>query len=197
MTTKLLSRGLLLRILTVALLAIPFAIPLSAAQQTIPDAATSDKTDAIAFRSLFRRAAVYKKISDNAEAAHQDRSYFRRILGVRFALSDDDAAKLETISIDCQNEIIPLHTRALSVIAEFRARFPGGIAQPGVDKSPPPELSTLQVEEDSVVLRYRDLLRNEMGEEAFQKLVDKVRNGLGTAFPATQPRSLKPTEGAK
>jgi hypothetical protein len=139
----------------------------------------SDQGDASAYGILFRRAILYKKLSDQAEALHSPKPELRRILINRFGLSDDDGASLERLSVAYQGEINPIHLQMVAAITKFRARFPGGLVAPGMDKSPPPELTQLQQQEDAVALRYRDLLRNSMHEEDFQKLQTKVRETFG------------------
>jgi hypothetical protein len=102
-------------------------------------------------------------------------------LAHRFDLSEAERANLDRLSIAYQHEIDPIHARALVVIGQLHARFPSGIIPQGADASPPPELAQLQQQEDTIALRYRDLLRTSMREEEFQKLRAKVRKTFGNA----------------
>jgi hypothetical protein len=197
MMNKFLLQGILLPGLTAAMLATPFVERQSAAQLITQDVAAINKTDAISYRLLFRMAAEYKQLADDATANHQDKSHFRRILAVRLEMSSDDAVSLERIAINCQNELAPLRARSLSIIREFRARFSGSIVTAGMDTSPPPELAILQAQEDSIILRHRDMLRNAMKEEDFQRSEKKVREMLSGAIMSAQPGTLNTVEGAR
>lgn len=149
------------------------------AQQTSTSVQPLDPVDITAYRILFRRAVLYKNLADQADAAHSPKPYLRRILANRFALNDFDSSTLERLSLAYQREIDPLHDQALAVMRQFHARFPLAIVGPGVDASPPPELSLLQNQQDLVVLRYRDLLRSSMREEDFQKLHARIQADFG------------------
>ncbi len=149
-------------------------------QQTSSNTVSSDQTDTTAYRTLFRRVILYKNLADQTEAAHSPKPHLRRILPERFALSDADSASLERLALAYQGEIGPIHQQAETVIKTFHARFPLGIIPHGVDHSPPPELKEIQQQEDAVALRYRDLLRNSMIEEDFQKLHTKVLQSFAT-----------------
>jgi hypothetical protein len=48
-----------------------------------------------------------------------------------------------------------------------------------MDANPPSELAVLERQEDVVTFRYRDLLRNSMREEAFQKFHAKILEQFG------------------
>jgi hypothetical protein len=152
----------------------------SAACQQVSSVASSDKVDISAYRILFRRTLLYKKLADEADAAHTPKPQLRNILPNRFDLDKADSASLERLSLAYQVEIDPIHAQVVAAIAKFHARFSSGIAQKGADDtSPPPELAQLQQEEDAVTLRYRDLLHNSMREEDFQKVQAKVRDAFG------------------
>jgi hypothetical protein len=140
---------------------------------------STDRTDASAYRVLFRRVLLYKKLADEADAAHAPKPQLRRIVSNRFGFNDADGASLERLSLAYQGEINPLHAQITEVIAKLYARFPSGIAQKDSDTTPPPELAQLHQQEDAVTLRYRDLLRNSMREEDFQKVQAKVRDTFG------------------
>jgi hypothetical protein len=51
--------------------------------------------------------------------------------------------------------------------------------RPGMDTSSPPELGSLQMQEDKVTLRYRDLLRNSMREDAYQSFHTRLLQEFG------------------
>jgi hypothetical protein len=82
-------------------------------QQSSSVVAAPGKTDNIAYRILFQRTLLYKKLADQAEAAHQPKPHLRRILANRYALSADDNASLERIAISATHN---LGTSSLSSI---------------------------------------------------------------------------------
>lgn len=165
-----------MRLLTVILLVVLSGSCNSAiGQQVSSAAASSDRVDTIAYRTLFRRAILYQKLADEADASHAPKPQLRRILAARFDLNDADSASLGRLSSQYQAEIEPIHQKITKAIKSFRARFPSGVIPRGADKTPPPELKELQSQEDAVTLRYRDLLRTSMHEEDFQKVNTKVR----------------------
>jgi hypothetical protein len=71
----------------------------AAGQQASSSVLPSDKADRNAYRTLFVRAALYKKLADEAEAAQSPKPQLRRILPARFGLSDADAASLERLAL--------------------------------------------------------------------------------------------------
>ena len=155
-------------VLTVLMVPCAKTIPCRA-QPPRSSLASSEKHDKTIYRTLFRQAITYQKLPDEAEAAPPPKPYLRRVLADRFELSDDDNESLNRLSIAYQAEIDPIQKQVLEVIKKFHARFPSGVIQPGMDADPPSELTTLERQEDAVTLRYRDLLRNSMREDAFQK----------------------------
>jgi hypothetical protein len=173
------------------LTAILFAILLSgygnsASGQPSNSVVPSDKADRIAYRILFQQTLLYKKLADEADAAHQPKPHLRHVLENRYALSVDDNASLERMAIAYQAALQPIHEQRTVVIRKYRARFPFGIVPPGADITPPPELTELQQQEDAVTLLYRDLLHNSMREENFQKLNSGVTTDFGQ--PLKNPR---------
>jgi hypothetical protein len=169
-----------MRLLTVFFLLVLSAFGNSAlSQQSSSKGPTPGQTDKIAYHILFQRTLLYKKLADQAEASHQPKPHFRRILANRYALSHDDNATLERTAIAYQAAIKPIHDQIVAVARQYGARFPFGVIPNGTDATPPPELAQLQLQEDGVTLLYRDILRNSMREENFQKLNTKVTKDFG------------------
>jgi hypothetical protein len=146
-------------------------------QQASSSVTASDKVDTNAYRILFRRAVLYKKLADEADAAHSPKPQLRRILPARLGLSEADSASLERLALAYQSEIAPIHQQITVVISQLRARLASGVT--GTDTGPPPELKQLQQRDDAVTLRYRDLLRTSMREEDFQKAHAKILESFG------------------
>jgi hypothetical protein len=149
------------------------------AQQAASSLVSEDRLNRNVYRVLFRQAALYQKLADEAEASDKPKPYLRHILATRFELSDDDNATLNRLSISYQKETDPIQKQVVEVVQRFHARFPSGIIEPGMDDAPPSELAVLERQEDVVTFRYRDLLRNSMREEAFQKFHAKILEQFG------------------
>jgi hypothetical protein len=136
---------------------------------SVYSAAEPVTSDVAVYRALFRRTAHYKKLSDEAADQGVDKSHLRRILSEDLELDSATASRVEILAIDCQEEIAPIHDRVLAVIKEFRSKISRGEIKVA-DASAPPELAALQAEEDAVVIRHRDLLKNEMPAAEFLRM---------------------------
>jgi hypothetical protein len=176
-----------MRFLTAILLTILFSgYGNSASGQPSNTVVPSDKADKIAYRILFQQTLLYKKLADEADAAHQPKPHLRHVLENRYALSADDNASLERMAIAYQVALKPLLEQRLAIVKKYRARFPFGVVAPGADITPPPELAELQQQEDAVTILYRDLLHNSMREENFKKMNSGVTTDFGQ--PLKNPR---------
>lgn len=176
--------------LLVAICISPFCTEgLALAQQTNQTSTTDDKADTIAFRVFFRIIITYKKLSEEAQIVNQNKSYLRRIIPDRLKLNDRDVNRLEWIAMDCENELSPLEKEARDVIKNFRIHFPQSGVPSGTNISPPPELMTLQLLEDSVVLRHRDLLKSEMNLDVYKQIEKEVRHMFAGGITPVQNSS--------
>lgn len=149
--------------------------PLVAQSGPIP----SDATDPMTFRTLFNRDLLLNDLADEADTAGTAKPYLRKQLANRFSLSDTDCATLHRLAVQYKSESDPLRARVNVVLQSLNSRFPNSVIPPGADTSPPPELHQLQLQEDALTLRYRDLLHNAMREADFQLLQTKARATFG------------------
>ncbi len=153
-----------------------------AAQQLNEGALSRERVDRNAYRILFRQALQYKALSDKANPSQDPKPDLNHLLAARFGLSEDDNATLERLSVAYQGEIDPIHKQIVEVIQRFHARFPDKTIRAETDASAPPELSSLQTQEDRVTLRYRDLLRNSMREDAYQAFHARLLQKFGKSL---------------
>ncbi len=135
-------------------------------QTSVPFSA--DRVDVLAYRTLFRQAILYRRLATTTASSQNLKPDFGHILARRFRLNEDDNASLERLALAYQGEVDPLQKRIVQVIKSFQSRFPDGVVRPGISNDVPPELIELQQEQDTATLRYRDLLRNSMREDAYQ-----------------------------
>lgn len=138
-----------------------------------------DQLDKNAFRTLFIQDAVYRKLADDADLASSPKPFLRRVLATKFGLSGQDSASLDRLSLAYQAEVAPIRAQILGSIQKFHSKFPNSQIPRGADISPPPELQGLQQQLEAVTLRYRDMLRNSMQEQEFQRVQASVRDSFG------------------
>lgn len=150
------------------------------AQNVSVDETAIKKADANAYRMVFRQVDAYKEMADKAKAAHENKEYLRKVIPGLIEVRDADAPNFERLSVGCAKELRALQAKVVRAIDRLHAQR----LAPGYKKEsgPPPELVALQAEEDSVVLRYRDTLRNTMDEAEFQNIQLQVRTRFGKAF---------------
>lgn len=143
---------------------------------------TNEARQAHAWRLLFRQSVTYNRLADEADAAGKPDPHFRRILATRLHLSDFDAASLLRISLAYQAEEDPVRKQIAAEIMAYRARLPFDRKALGKDVVRPPDLGPLHAQEDEIALRYRDLLRNAMRPEDFQKMVSRIQITFGVTL---------------
>lgn len=74
-------------------------------------------------------------------------------------------------------ELEPIDRRAKEVTAAMHAQYPKGLIKDTKDMPmPPAELGDLQKQKDALALRYRDLFKNAVSQEAFSKFSDFLTN---------------------
>jgi hypothetical protein len=110
------------------------------------------------------------------EKSGKDGSKFRGRFKRLAALSDEEALILDQVTSDCEQELAQQDAKAQAVIDSYRARYPAGELPEGVTlPPPPPELTVMQQERDSIILRARDRLRSMFGEQEFTRFDKFVR----------------------
>jgi hypothetical protein len=101
-----------------------------------------------------------------------------------------------SVASACLAEVEKLDGQAEEIIRQVRAQFPPG----KTDRIPsvPPELLELQKKRDATVLRYRDELLAQLGDDAsvrFKKFVeDKIQPNV-KVLPPSQSQELSPPPG--
>ena len=87
-------------------------------------------------------------------------------------LVDEEMSFLQSTAQQCLTDIARVDEKARPILEDFHAK--AAKVKRMQDLPPPPaELATLQVERNSVALRYRDILRGKFGESKFAQL-DKL-----------------------
>jgi len=88
-------------------------------------------------------------------------------------LTKEQTAILEQIAKDCEREVALQDAKANKVIEESRAEVEKRKPAPPIET--PPQLKQLQAERDQIILRHRDLLKEQLGPEAFARVMEVAR----------------------
>ncbi len=122
------------------------------------------------FEHLFRHYMFVKDKAREVERAGKDATSLRQLYKDEANLTDEEAETLDQVATECMNKVSDIESRAQQIIADARARVPGGRLKEG-EKSPPPpaELQTLQEEREATVLQAREHLRAAFDGESFAR----------------------------
>lgn len=83
------------------------------------NATASNKTDARAYRTLFRRVNAIKTLYDKEKSSGKDMSFLKEDFALRLGLSAPEYESLEVIAGDCERDLAPVHAQMQKVISEF------------------------------------------------------------------------------
>jgi len=88
-------------------------------------------------------------------------------------LSKEQGAILEQIAKDCEGKVALQDAKASKVMEASRAEMEK--RNPGSPIETPPQLKQLQAERDQIILQHRDLLKAQLGPEAFARVTEVAR----------------------
>lgn len=89
-------------------------------------------------------------------------------------LSDHEVALLKQIASDCESEVSKQDAKAEIFSEAFRQKLIS--KKPTKQPMPvPAELTELQEQRDAIVIRHRDRLRKELGEDAFNRFTEAAK----------------------
>lgn len=160
------------------------------AQEPAAQEQSPEVPDEVSYHQLFGQMAVFKKKAKELERQGKDGSTLKTYFKRKAELDDADARVLDDIAAQCDVELQRQDAKARAVIDAFKAQYPGGRVPHGEQPKPPPaELRAMSEERDAIVLRYRDLLRASLGEEAFARFHNFVKRRIvPAAFPPPDSR---------
>jgi hypothetical protein len=125
---------------------------------------------------LFREVEAFKRKADDLERHGQDGTPLRSYHKNKAGLDAHEKDVLERVAAGCQRDVAVLDKRAKEIVDAEKSRHPFGRLRRGEALPPPPdELKALEVRRAETILRARDQLRAEMGENKFQRFQDFVR----------------------
>jgi hypothetical protein len=133
----------------------------------------------VVYDELFYHVTFLRKKADEIEREGKDASPLRSFYKKEAKLNDQQESLLAEIASNCRRDVEEMDKRARQIIKAFRQRVQAMHIQPGETPPPPPlELKTMQDERDAAVLRARDLLRANLGEDAFRQFDAFVQRNI-------------------
>jgi hypothetical protein len=150
--------------------------------------------DYVVYGSVFHRVDRLKE--KTRELQSQRRISQTPYFGMKkdASLTDEQAMALDAIAAACQKQVRDQDEKAKKIIADFQTKFPGGRVPSGGSPPPPPELKTMWIERNSIILRFRDQLHAAFGDEAFARFDNYAKYTYGAN---TVPVTLKPLNAKK
>lgn len=148
----------------------------------------------VVYDQMFRHIKELNKKADDEAREGKDGEHFRTLYKRLARLDDHQAQVLDKISRDVDRELEPLNKKAVEIIRSIRERHKDGkLAQGELPPEPPAELRVLSDHRRQVILQAREDLHASIGDEAFQRFDDFVKERIKPGIrrlnnpPATQP----------
>jgi hypothetical protein len=142
---------------------------------------------------VFRHINVLNQKAADAERKGENSSKFRQHYKNYAALSTLQASQLNQIAIDCLSEIAPLNERIRQMVAESRAKIPGGKLLPGQPlPQSTPALKEVDSEREAVIRRHYMKLRETYGEAEFKRFNEVIEKSVRLTFTPTGARGSGP-----
>ncbi len=140
------------------------------------------------YRHAFHDVVMFKKKADAAEQQGIDRSNLRLLVAQKGGLDEAQAKILEAIAVQCEKDVAAQDAKAKVIINAFRAQHPFGIVNKTLPIAPPPpELDSLWQQRIQIILAARDQLRNQLGEGAFGKFDQALKEKPSSAGLGPSP----------
>ncbi len=144
----------------------------------------------VVYRSFFHHLITLKDRAAEIERNGGNGSGLRGYYSKKADLTGEQGSALDQIASDYEREVAALDAKAKILITAFRAR---GLTKHSVTSGTlpplPPELTAMQQQRNSVILRARQKLRTALGEEAFQQLDGFIKRD---AERNAKPAQLQP-----
>jgi hypothetical protein len=152
----------------------------------------------VTYDVLFRQMEALKRKADDLDRRGGGGDALRKFVHREAKLSDEQAQKLDRIQGDYMRTVARMDARAKQIIGEARALRPHGQLQEGEAlPEPPQELKTLQERRNNLTLQARALVREDFGEQEFQRFGEYVKEHIARKLKPVQPRGGRPGEQDK
>ena len=133
----------------------------------------------VVYDQMFRHIKELNKKADDEARQGRDGEHFRTLYKRLARLDDPQSQALDRIARNVDREIEPLNKKAVEIIRNIRERHPDGkLAQGELPPAPPAELRALSEQRKQVILQAREELRGSIGDEAFQKFDEFVKERI-------------------
>lgn len=141
-----------------------------------------------AFEHVYRHVRHLQALDSAAAASGRSSNlgaYYRNLAG----LTQQEADVVKAVSLSALAELDVLDSQAQTIILEWRAKGPSKLLAGQKAPEPPPQLTTLQMARKTVLIKYRNNLRQTLGQAAFarfeQALIESFK--VGPNAPASTP----------
>jgi hypothetical protein len=140
------------------------------------------------YRRFFRNIYILER---EAERAEKEGRYVSAI-GYRTYLSDTGLSasqiqKVIHVANQCEERVANIDRKAKIVLDKRKSYYKDGILAPGQSLLPPSEeLKTLQLERNTTILQYRDVLRTELGEQDYSRILEFIHGSLSSTRAAEE-----------
>lgn len=154
-----------------------------------------DKKDIVDFYVLFKFADFLEKEAKKAELVGEDTAEYRQFFIKEAQLTETQNEQFRQIVSDCLREVSETDSQAEKIIEREHEKLKKiDFAVLGTARLPEvPELNELQKKRDGTILRYRELLKNQFGDNVFARFQKEYINKKVTPNIKNIP-SAQPTE---
>jgi hypothetical protein len=144
------------------------------------------------YRQFFHHLVALKQRAEEVESHGKNGKALREHYKTKIGLKDKDADLLDQIADECDRETAKVDAQAQKIIDRVRRRFSNGkLASPEELPPPPPELKTLQLKRDMIVMRARHRLVTELGAQEFQQIDEFIKLNFARDV---QPAAVHPKQ---
>lgn len=148
------------------------------------------------YNEFFYHVNFLRKKADKEEKGGKEAAQLRAFYKRQAKLDDAQNEKLSKAASDLERQLDLIDAKARKVIDKFRAGVKAMDIKPGQKMpEPPAQLKTMQAERDALVMRAKENLRANLGDEAFGRLDQYVRQNIAprmTAQRFDRPRPENP-----
>lgn len=148
------------------------------------------------YNEFFYHVNFLRKKADKEEKTGKDAGLLRAFYKRQAKLDDAQNDKVSKAASDLERKLDLLDAKARKVIDKFRADVRKMNIKPGEKMpDPPAELKSMQAERDALVMGAKDGLRANLGDDAFGRLDQYVRQNIAprmTAHRFDRPRPDNP-----
>jgi hypothetical protein len=127
--------------------------------------------DRITYWFLFKKADTLEKAARKAQAENRNAAEYREFFKGKLNLTEAQNNALMEIAATCVMEIETLDAEAQEIIKKGHEELKRNPPRPGdAPPAPPAELAQLQIRRESAINRFREMLRQSLGDDKFAEI---------------------------